>query len=100
MLDIVWQDGGREPTQRPNPKYPAGRDVDISEGRLPNCTAALPYPAKRCGVYFVICDECGLRVGVTTAGRPDDPRSVTVPCKKPPETLPPEPSKPPIGRLL
>jgi C4-type Zn-finger protein len=41
----------------------------------------LPYPAKRCGLFLVICDKCGYSAAITTAGRPDDPRKVTLPCK-------------------
>lgn len=40
----------------------------------------LPYPAPRCGIYAVKCEKCGLLVGFTTAGRPDDPRKVTLAC--------------------
>jgi C4-type Zn-finger protein len=41
----------------------------------------LPYPAKRCGIYLVVCERCGYSAAITTAGRPDDPRKVTLPCK-------------------
>lgn len=41
----------------------------------------LPYPAERCGVYLVTCDKCGYSAAITTAGRVDDPRSVTIPCR-------------------
>lgn len=78
-LDIKWVDGNREPQCEPNPNYPIGIDVDLSEGGA-FCKASLPYPAKRCGVYVVSCEKCGASVGVTTAGRPDDPRSVKVKC--------------------
>jgi hypothetical protein len=77
---IVWRDSGREPQVAPNPAYPAGKDVDVSAGAVPRCTTALPYPARRCGAYVVTCRRCGFRGAITTAGRPDDPRSITVPC--------------------
>lgn len=77
---IEWIDGHREPSERPDPKYPQGIDVDISTGGKPSCQVPLPYPAKRCGHYVVAC-ECGMRVVVTTAGRSDDPRSVRISCK-------------------
>ena len=79
-LSVEWKDSGREPQCAPNPAYPVGIDVDLSEG-AESCSVALPYPAQRCGVYIVECDKCGKRVGVTTAGRPDDPRSVKVGCE-------------------
>lgn len=78
---ITWIDGEREPQCPPNPAYPRGIDLDLSGGRSLRCTVPLPYPAKRCGHYLIECPLCGIRVGVTTAGRPDDPRSVRIPCK-------------------
>jgi len=77
---ITWVDWGREPRCAPDPDYPAGIDLDCTLG-LSGCTTALPYPAKRCGLYVVKCDACGMTVGVTTAGRADDPRSVRIPCQ-------------------
>jgi hypothetical protein len=79
-LSVVWRDAGREPQCAPNPDYPDGIDVDGSMGAERTCSVDLPYPAKRCGTYIVRCSICGLSVGVTTAGRPDDPRSVKIPC--------------------
>lgn len=78
---IEWIDGGREPRCAPDPAYPTGKDIRISkefDGR--NCLVELPYPARRCGFYLVECSMCGVRVAVTTAGRPDDPRSAQIPC--------------------
>ena len=79
-LLVEWLDGGREPQCAPNPKYPNGLDADASAGAKETCKIALPYPAKRCGLYVVRCPICGIKVAVTTAGRADDPRSVTVAC--------------------
>ena len=45
------------------------------------CCMNLPYPAPRCGVYVIICRKCGFKAVITIAGRPDDPRTVTLPCK-------------------
>lgn len=81
--EIRWHDGGREPQCAPDPAYPEGIDVDASGGAVARCKTALPYPARRCGVYLVHCRLCGFRGAITTAGRPDDPRSVTVACKRP-----------------
>ena len=80
-LKVEWIDRGREPKCPPNPEYPNGVDLDLSGG-LEGCKIDLPYPAKRCGVYVVSCAICGLSWGCTTAGRPDDPRSIKVPCRK------------------
>lgn len=81
-FDITWHDSGREPHCAPNPAYPNGIDLDVSLGLHPTCRTDLPYPAKRCGYYVVKCSRCGLEIAVTTAGRPDDPRSVTLACKE------------------
>ena len=79
-VSVEWIDHGREPKCKPNPAYPDGVDLDASEGAKATCIADLPYPAKRCGLYVVRCQVCGFSVGVTTAGRPDDPKSVKMPC--------------------
>lgn len=81
QFDIEWLDGARDPSCLPNPKYPKGIDIDASLGAAKSCTLALPYPAKRIGAYVATCRVCGFRAGCTTAGRPDDPRSITVPCR-------------------
>jgi hypothetical protein len=78
---IKWVDAGREPTQTPNPDYPEGIDIDLTKDGEPSCHTELPYPAKRCGYYYVECRVCGRNAAITTAGRPDDPRSVRLPCK-------------------
>jgi hypothetical protein len=63
-----------------NPDYPGCCHIDVTEGR-PGCSVNLPYPAPECGEWIVLCAACGMCVGVTAAGRPDDPRSVHIPCK-------------------
>lgn len=79
---VEWIDGGREPTEPPDPRYPNGIDAGPQGPlRLSSCRTALPYPAKRCGAYRVECETCGQSMLVTTAGRPDDPRSVTMICR-------------------
>lgn len=80
-MKITWNDSGEEPRCPPNPDFPNGRDIDLASGiDAKTCKVDLPYPAKRCGVYIIECEACGLRLGVSTAGRPDDPRSVTLAC--------------------
>jgi hypothetical protein len=76
---VAWQDRHREPQDKPDPAYPEGVDLDISKGAT-SCKVLLPYPAARCGFYVVRCTLCDFSVAITTAGRPDDPRSVTIPC--------------------
>lgn len=78
---VTWLDGKREPKCEPNPEFPNGRHLDVSNGAKRVCTVDLEYPAQRCGAYLITCGDCGVRIGVTTAGRPDDPRSVKMACR-------------------
>jgi hypothetical protein len=80
-FEIIWHDRHREPSQPPDPNYPTGIDLDVTAGRKPACVAALPYPSRRCGFYSVRCNLCGCSVACTTAGRPDDPRSIRLACR-------------------
>lgn len=82
-LSVKWIDRGREPQCPPNPAHPKGIDIDQSRGQAAVCETDLPYPAKRCGLFVVQCDACGQNVVITTAGRPDDPRSIKLACMKP-----------------
>ena len=79
-MKIKWYDSGREPQCASDSAFPNGKHVDLTVGGAKACRIALPYPVKRIGIYMVSCEGCGLRVGVTTAGRPDDPRSVRMTC--------------------
>lgn len=79
-LTAEWVDREREPQCPSNPMFPRGIDVDMSEGAAKTCSMEVPYPAKRCGLYVIACDVCGQRNAVTTAGRPDDPRKITMAC--------------------
>ena len=81
---IAWVDAGKLPTVAPNPQYPNGVDVNLMGHFETGCKVALPYPAKRIGHFKVQCRLCEVRVAVTTAGRPDDPRSLTIPCNRKP----------------
>lgn len=78
--DIEWHDHEREPQCVSDPRFPNGIEFDLSDGQEQACTAELPYPAKRCGVYRIECLLCGTSAAVTTAGRPDDPKSLKLPC--------------------
>jgi hypothetical protein len=84
QFGITWKDSGHYPKIAPNPDYPMGIDAGAGIAE-PNCKVPLPYPAKRIGAYVVVCKRCGIRVALTTAGRPDDPRSMTIPCRLPVE---------------
>lgn len=79
---VSWIDGRLEPRQPSNPAFPDGIEIDQRDGdEAASCKIDLPYPAKRVGYYLVECVTCRKRIIVTTAGRRDDPKSVTVNCK-------------------
>lgn len=80
QFKVTWVDGKREPTVDPNPEFPAGIDVDAHTDGAKHCRVELEYPAKRCGYYRIECRVCGMRIMATTAGRADDPRSLTFNC--------------------
>lgn len=83
-MRVNWIDGKRAPSCPPNQAFPDGIDVDVSNGAKVSCLAALPYPARRIGQYVIKCTECGATVACTTAGRPDDPRSIRIACQTKP----------------
>jgi len=70
------------PRNPPDPAYPDGIDLSVARrGEWPVCRVELPYPAQSIGHWVVTCQACGMTVGATAAGRRDDPRSITMPCK-------------------
>jgi len=81
-LRVTWIDRRAHPKVKPNPAYPHGIDIDVSGGAKECCYTPLPCPARRIGFYFVECDACGQNALITTAGRPDDPRSIKMGCRK------------------
>lgn len=81
-MNIKWIDRGFPPRNPPDPAYPDGIDLDMSNGAVATCAVTLPYPSPRCGYFAIKCPACGISVVVTTAGRRDDPRSLIVACNK------------------
>jgi hypothetical protein len=80
-FDIYFEPSGRGKARcSPNPNYPTGIIVDLSEDQH-NCEINLPYPAKECGIWIVKCNTCQTVIAVTAAGRPDDPIKVKIKCK-------------------
>lgn len=78
---IQWAWRSLEPAKcPPNENYPFGKAADISGGKK-SCEVDLTYPAPGVGTWIVACDECGMTVGITAAGRADDPTKVRFPCK-------------------
>lgn len=78
-LKVDFATKGEEATQPPDPAYPHGVDIDVSDGRYPACSTVLPRVAT-IGYFVVTCDACGKKAMVTAAGRPDDPRSYKMAC--------------------
>lgn len=78
-LDVKFISSGRRAECLPSTEYPDGIDVDCGFREM--CSVDLPYPAECCGTYLVVCPKCGSSIGYTAAGRADDPRTVTVPCR-------------------
>lgn len=64
----------------PDPAYPDGVSVNATRPGEEGCVTELPYPAPECGHWRICCATCGMTVVVTAAGRPDDPRELTIPC--------------------
>jgi hypothetical protein len=78
--EVKWVRRGGPPQSPPNPEYPNG--IDLDPGERPACKVELPYPTQSfIGIYFVSCNLCKTTSAITTAGRPDDPKSVMLPCK-------------------
>jgi hypothetical protein len=81
-IDVRFIDARRTAREPANPKYPNGMMVNLNVNPLArSCSFNLPYPAPRCGQYIVTCRTCGFSVGLTVAGRADDPRVITIPCR-------------------
>lgn len=80
-FNIKWADFGYLPTQPANPAYPTGIDLDVAGVTEFACYTRLPYQLPRCGQIVLDCLICGLHAVITNAGRPDDPRSIRLPCK-------------------
>ena len=82
-ITVTFHGAGRKAQFPPDPAYPEGRHLNIdgaaSAGRT--CLVDLPYPAEECGLFIVRCEACGFSAAITAAGRPDDPRTVRLPCK-------------------
>ena len=78
---VEWHGTGETAQHPANPAYPHGMDVDLSFGAPMTCRMELTYPAEGVGGWLLTCRLCAIRVGVTAAGRADDPRSVVVACR-------------------
>ena len=63
----------------PDPNFPNGKSLVKSGGF--GCVVNLPYPAPECGIWKVLCSDCGSRVAITCAGRADDPTCFQMNCK-------------------
>jgi hypothetical protein len=78
-FEFTFIDLGRKAQCPPNPEFPVGMAIDAGFQQM--CIVDVPYPSTGCGVLRVDCPTCGVKVGFTVAGRSDDVRRVTLPCK-------------------
>jgi hypothetical protein len=77
---VTFVPSGRGKAQcAPDPNYPNGKILNARH-EDECCEVSLPYPAPECGYFLVDCSKCGLKVMITAAGRPDDPRIAFLPC--------------------
>lgn len=60
--------------------YPDGKIINISTEEDIH-RISIPYPAPECGVWILKCETCDFSVGVTAAGRPDDPKQINFKCR-------------------
>jgi hypothetical protein len=89
--------GAKAPPE--DPDYPNGKLIEPLgvAASTPACLLELPYPAPGVGHWKVTCLRCHAKVAVRTAGRKDDPHSVRVVCKHPPQGSAPAESLPPAA---
>lgn len=78
---IEWHGSGRAPTQESDPNFPDGIALDVSDKASRTCEARVPWPATEVGFWIVKCRRCRFSVALTAAGRPDDPKSIKLPCR-------------------
>jgi hypothetical protein len=78
---VVWSSTGQKAQKPSDQRYPRGVHID---GRMnkedPSCIVKLPYPSPCVGAYKATCEICGLVIGITAAGRRDDPKSFEITC--------------------
>lgn len=77
-LTATFHGDGRMPKCAPDPAYPEGKDMDMTQG-FPGCAVTL-HQAPCCGTWIITCAVCNTAIGVTAAARPDDPRTIKIPC--------------------
>lgn len=80
---VTFHSTGERARCAPDPRYPIGIDTDLTNGATITCTIRVQYPAQCIGIHLIECVTCGMRVAVTAAGRPDDPREVRIACRGP-----------------
>ena len=79
-FELEWISQGLKSSEPPNPSYPLGIKLDVSNGARNVCILPMPYPAPCVGVYSIKCTLCGITLGCTAAGRPDDAVQIKIPC--------------------
>jgi hypothetical protein len=80
QIEVSWLSRHRKTQVAPDPNHPNGKDID--GGQRPACKVELPYPAECVGLYYAECLDCKANMLITVAGRPDDPKTVMLPCRQ------------------
>lgn len=81
QFTIKYIDRGRPPRVKPDPRFKNGKHLD--SGERPACKVELPYMTqKNVGYWFVVCTKCKTNALITMASRPDDPKTLMLPCAK------------------
>lgn len=84
-IHVRWESLNRKAQCEPDEHYPDGIEIDATTERDRfACRVDIPYPPPhpgQCGLWAVDCDHCQSTFICTAAGRPDDPKSMTVPCR-------------------
>ena len=79
QFKVEFIDRGRPPRVAANPDIPNGQHID--SGERPACRVELPYMTQtNVGYWYVECRKCKTNMLITMASRPDDPKSVMLPC--------------------
>jgi hypothetical protein len=80
-ITVIFSPSGRGKAKcKADENFPNGKIIEISKDNNAH-KIALPYPAPECGVWILKCETCNFAVGVTAAGRKDDPKQVNFICR-------------------
>lgn len=80
-ITVTFHPNGQGKAKCPSDEnFPNGKLIQISTNKNAH-KITLPYPASECGIWILKCEACNFAVGVTAAGRKDDPNQVNFMCR-------------------